>query len=394
MRTLTAMAERHAIIIGASYAGLVAALALRCTGWSVTVLERSIDRLRTGGGVVVQPRMAEYLRQHGITFPTVPGVPARTRQVFKSDEVVLRMPEDAAVYTAWDVLLREVEKLVGARHIRRGATVVGLSASRDGGSVELEDGSKLTAELIVAADGIGSRARRIFLPGVEPTWSGYVAWRGMVEEAEISASTRGVLGDSFSVYTGSGMTIVSYLVPGAAGEVSSGHRRYNWVWYENIADRDELRRILTDRTGEVHRASVGRGLLTEEVTTKIRTTAERHLIEPFTEVVLASHEPFVQSIEDLTSPRLVFGRSVLIGDAASLVRPHIGSGTAKAVDDAITLAHALSESEENGTCLAAWEHARLDDHYGLAEYGRAVAKRLGLGITNRENSTSSTAAPR
>lgn len=345
---------------------------------------------------MVQRRMAEYLEQQGISFPTVPSVPARTRQFFRSDGTVLRMPEDAAVYTAWDVLLRAVESLLGTNHIIRGVEMVDLSRSQDKteGWVLLDDGTRRTADLVVAADGIGSRARRILLPGVEPEWSGYVAWRGMVEESQISDVTRATLGDSLNSFSGSNVAIVSYLVPNADGDTSPGRRRYNWVWYQNIEDRVALNRILTDRNGVTHRASVGRRLMTDQVIAEIRNFAEESLLEPFAEIVRGASEPFVQSIEDLASPRLVFGRTVLIGDAASLVRPHIGSGTAKAVDDAITLAHALTEPKEDGSCLAAWEQARLEEHYGLAEYGRAVARRLGLGLMNPANSRSSTEPPR
>jgi len=199
------MKQPRAIIIGASYAGLISAVALQCNGWDVQVIERSRERLRTGGGVVVQRRMAEYLEQQGISFPTVPSVPARTRQFFRPDGTVLRMPEDAAVYTAWDVLLRAVESLLGTNHIVRGVEMVDLSRSQDKaeGWVLLDDGTRRTADLVVAADGIGSRARRILLPGVEPEWSGYVAWRGMVEESQISDITRATLGDSLNSFSGS-----------------------------------------------------------------------------------------------------------------------------------------------------------------------------------------------
>ncbi len=388
------MANRSAVIIGASYAGLVAAAALRCNDWHVQVIEKSIDRLRTGGGVVVQKQMAEYLAAQGITFPEVPSVPAKTRQIFKDDGTVLRMPENAAVYTAWDVLLRAVENHIGSDVVRRGVSMTDLSGIDQNGWVELDSGERLEADLVIAADGIGSRARHILLPDLEPEWAGYIAWRGMVNENEISAKTRALLGDSLNLSSGGGTTIVIYEVPGDDGSVSPGHRRFNFVWYEAVESERALSHILTDRTGGTHRASVGRGYLADDVDRSARDTAERVLHPAFAEIVQKTPELYVQSIEDLVSPRLVFGRTVLIGDAASLVRPHIGSGTAKAVDDAITLAHALTEPREDGSCLAAWEQARLDDHYGLAEYGRAVARRFGLGTTSPEIATSSTAALR
>ena len=136
---------------------------------------------------------------------------------------------------------------------------------------------------------------------------------------------------------------------------------------------------MTDTAGYEHRTTVARNKMTADTRAYMENLAEE-LSAPFAEVVLRTPEPFLQKIEDLTIPRLVFGRVVLIGDAASLVRPHIGSGTAKAVDDAINLSTALSEPcDENLSCLAAWEHTRLNDHYGLADYAKAIARRLKLG---------------
>ncbi len=60
-------------------------------------------------------------------------------------------------------------------------------------------------------------------------------------------------------------------------------------------------------------------------------------------------EPFIQVIVDLQVPRMAFGRSCLIGDAAFALRPHIGVGTAKAADDAWQLGTAPTRSHR-GIC--------------------------------------------
>ena len=69
----------------------------------------------------------------------------------------------------------------------------------------------------------------------------------------------------------------------------------------------------------------------------------------------------------LESPRLVFGRVVLIGDAAFVARPHAGMGVTKAALDALSLAGALA-APDPAAALAQWECQRL-------RYGRAVVKR-------------------
>ncbi len=86
------------------------------------------------------------------------------------------------------------------------------------------------------------------------------------------------------------------------------------------------------------------------------------------EVVGLVGQPFIQAIYDLESPRLVFGRVALIGDAAFVARPHPGMGATKAALDAVTLAGALSASDP-AAALAAWEDRRR--HYGRALVERA-----------------------
>jgi 2-polyprenyl-6-methoxyphenol hydroxylase-like FAD-dependent oxidoreductase len=375
---------RHAVIIGASYAGLVAAAGLRCNDWTVEIVEKSTELLRTGGGVVVQRRMLDYLQQHGVATPGIAAVPAVQRQIFKQDGTVMRMAESAAAYTSWDVLLRELERVVGSDTIRRGVAMEDLPDWGANGEVELDTGQIVKGDVVIAADGIGSRSRRLLLPGIQPEYAGYVAWRGMVNEEEISPETLQLFVDSLSSFNGEESSILLYEVPGEDGDVRPGHRRINWVWYQSVPEGPDLQTLMTDSDGYMHRTTVPRGVMSDQTQSKMRDLATRDLCEPFREVVMKTSEPFVQKIEDLTIPRLVFGRVVLIGDAASLVRPHIGSGTAKAVDDAIHLAHALSEAcDEDLSCLAAWEHTRLEDHAGLAGYAKAVAGRLKLG-TARE----------
>ncbi|WP_368735033.1 FAD-dependent monooxygenase, partial [Serratia marcescens] len=52
-----------------------------------------------------------------------------------------------------------------------------------------------------------------------------------------------------------------------------------------------------------------------------------------------------QPIYDLESPRLAFGRVVLLGDAAFVARPHVGAGVTKAALDAACLADAIAAAD-------------------------------------------------
>ncbi len=89
-------------------------------------------------------------------------------------------------------------------------------------------------------------------------------------------------------------------------------------------------------------------------------------------------DTFVQAIYDLESPRLVFDTTLLMGDAAFGVRPHLAAGQAKACADAWALRDALAAAEGDVVAaLAQWEPQQL-------RLGRATVERSRrMGITSQ-----------
>lgn len=374
---------RHAVIVGASYAGLCAAAALQANGWKTTVLERSRELLRSGGGVVVQRRMADYLEARNLASPGISSVPARLRVLYQPDGTKLRLPETARSYTAWDVLLREFEQTVGSESIRRGHSLSAIEQSEETATVVTEEGHRFTGSLVVAADGLGSRARQLLLPGSEPTYAGYVAWRGTVDERDVPGDIRHDCTDTFCAFTGEQTNIVAYEIPGPDGSIQPGDRRINWVWYVNVEPGEDLDCLLVGRSGRRKKSTLPRGEARPETVRRMLQTAHEKLPEKFATIISATTEPFAQAVLDYQAPELVFGRTVLIGDAACLIRPHLGAGTEKAVEDAISLADAVCGGDyAERECLRAWEQVRLEEHDALAEKAKAVARRSGLGVSD------------
>lgn len=381
---MVASTSRHVVIVGGSYAGLCTAAAFKANGWNTTVIERSSNPLRSGGGVVVQRRMADYLESHGLASPGITSVPARLRILFQPDGTQLQLPETARSYTAWDVLLREFEQTVGETNIRRGTGVTEVEFSSDFVTAVLEDGGRVSGDLLVAADGVGSPLRSQFLPGHEPTYAGYVAWRGTVDKSDLPSRIRRDCTDTFCTFTGDHTNIVAYEIPGPDGSVEPGARRVNWVWYVNVDRGKDLDCLLVGNTGKRKKSTLQRGEARPETIHAMLSDAEATLPARFAAIVGATPEPFVQAIQDFQAPRLVFDRAVLIGDAACLIRPHLGAGTGKAVEDAVSLADAVCGSNAGEGCLQAWEIVRLEAHDAMAEQAKAVARRSGLGFGNEE----------
>src|SRR5262249_39470793 len=93
-----------------------------------------------------------------------------------------------------------------------------------------------------------------------------------------------------------------------------------------------------------------------------------------------TEDPFLQPIIDLRAPKMVFGRVVLIGDAAAVPRPHTAGSTAKAAANAHALALALADAAHDPTRiderLAEWEAQQLQRGKAMTDLGISLGNRL------------------
>jgi 2-polyprenyl-6-methoxyphenol hydroxylase-like FAD-dependent oxidoreductase len=90
-------------------------------------------------------------------------------------------------------------------------------------------------------------------------------------------------------------------------------------------------------------------------------------------------------IYDLASPRMVLGRVVLIGDAASVGRPHMGFGVSKAAEDARALADALgAHGADIDAELAQFEGVRRPIGERVMLHGRKLGAHLGVNLKTED----------
>jgi 2-polyprenyl-6-methoxyphenol hydroxylase-like FAD-dependent oxidoreductase len=267
--------------------------------------------------------------------------------------------------------------------IHPGETMAGIEQAGGQVRVRFAGGRVETGDLLIGADGARSTVREIVLPGVTPHYAGYVAWRGLVPEPDLDADGRALLDGVFAFQHdpdgqpgGEQQMLLEYLVPGEDGSTAPGRRRWNWVWYRKV-DEDALPALLTDRAGRKHAFSLPPGALPDTQAAMLRADAARLLAPQFAALVQRTGEPFVQAILDLAVPRMVFGRVLLLGDAAFVPRPHTAGGAAKAAANALALAQALDQTgvpiDER---LRAWEVLQVRAGRTMVDWGR----RMGDGI--------------
>ena len=207
---------------------------------------------------------------------------------------------------------------------------------------------------------------------------GYVAWRGTLGEADAPPDLVRFFNDAFTFSEArSAGHILAYFIPGDGGDTSPGMRRLNWVWYVGVREAD-LPRLLIDRDGRQHHASLPFGGTPDSAIRDLRDLARREVHPMLAALVAATPQPFLQTIVDVAPTRTVFGRVCLLGDAAFVVRPHTAGATAKAARDATTLARALKRAGQNVDAgLSRFEEMQIGFGRELVDYGVALGRTVG-----------------
>lgn len=333
---------RRALICGAGVAGLAAALHLKRDGWQVRLLEREPELRTAGVGLNIWPNGVRVLAGLGLG------------EQFLSDAAAMRswwaLDSDGTLHTDTDVSDWPHElgaPITGARRRRLNAMLAaGLdeeeilfghavaSYEQDAHSVTavLTDGTRLTGDVLLGTDGIGSRIRNQVLGGApEFTDEGFVRWRGVFACADAGVPTD-VQADVF-------------------GE--RGH--FGWIpidathayWYgtiEGLSGLEEVTSAYGEWTGTpvpaIIAASEDGSIIGREI-----SHYREHL------------------------PTWLDGRVMLIGDSAHPMYPGMAQGANQALVDARTLADSLREHDVP-EALRATQASRKTVAETMVEYSR------------------------
>ncbi|CAG2376497.1 MULTISPECIES: FAD binding domain-containing protein [Burkholderia] len=370
---------RKAVIAGGSVGGLFAATALRAAGWDVRVFEQSPHALDSrGGGIVLQPPIERAFAFGGVALPRDAGVDSVDRiYVDAQDRIVQRfaMPQ---TQTGWNVIYTALRRALPAEIIHAGDAFERFEQDGERIVAHFASGRAETADLLIGADGGRSTVRAQLLPDVQPAYAGYVAWRGLVDERALPEQVLVMLRERFTFQQGDRHLFLTYLVPGADGATEPGGRRVNWVWYRRLAS-DRLPSLFLARDGTQRDGSLPPGAMRDDNRAELVDAADRMLAPTLAALVDATAAPFAQAIVDLAAARMAFGRAVLLGDAACIVRPHTAGGVAKAADNAIDLAEALRDVARGvafDAALAGWDARQRAASALLSARGIALGARL------------------
>jgi 2-polyprenyl-6-methoxyphenol hydroxylase-like FAD-dependent oxidoreductase len=249
--------------------------------------------------------------------------------------------------------------------------------------VHFAGGHRERADILVGGDGIRSTVRAQVAPDTEPLYSGYYIWRGTPNEADLAPETRRTIFPNFTFFLPPRQQVMGYPIAGLNNDLRPGHRRYNFIWYRVGAAR-ELEEMCIDESGHRHEYSVPPPLIRKGLIERMRADA-RQIMPPQFLDCLDKTRPFFTPVYDFAAPRFVFGRVVLVGDAASSARPHMGFGMAKAGGDAQALTEALAGHDDIDDGLAAYDTIRQPIGECVVLHGRKLGTHLGVNLQTEED---------
>jgi len=317
-------------IIGAGMGGLTLAAVLHQRGFDVRVYEQAPAFVRLGAGIQMSPNAMRVLRGIGLE----PGIRATAFQPRSwtnrewdtgALKYELRLGPDAeAKYGAPYMLMHRGDlhaalvSCVPAERILLGKKLADLDWAGDGVALRFADGTTARANAVIAADGIHSRVRELWLGAEQPNFTGRVAYRTTFPAALLG----GMEIDECCKWWGPDRHIVIYYVTATRDEVyfvtSVPEPEFTVESWSATGDLDTLRAAFAGFHEQVRR------------------------------VVAACPRVHKWAIVDRAPlPRWGEGPMVLLGDAAHPMTQYMAQGAATAMEDAVLLSRCIDAAPDD-----------------------------------------------
>lgn len=369
--TVESAAKRppHAIVVGASQAGLMTALLLSRAGTTVTLIERSDDASRRGAVLSVGDNFLER-----VTGRTDLG----------EDFLAHGIQMWGVVHSA---LMRLAVEDPGIAIVHE-TYVSELGQDDEGVWAISSKGRKFTGDFLVGADGYRSVVRKVVAPDKpDAAYAGYVLWLGMVDEETLAPRSEWPKYGAENVdHLGGreGYFFLGWALPGHDGTLEPGKRQLGWAWYD--ATRNDLFRDLGCLNGDVVRRSLAREEIPREPLNELVDEAERWptIWRDAVRDSIKRGEVLAAPVAEYLPERLRSGRIVLVGDAAHVPTPKTGNGFPASLQDGEALAEAIREvvagRSSIESALEAYEQVRLTPVRELVASGQAWSREFSARV--------------
>jgi 2-polyprenyl-6-methoxyphenol hydroxylase-like FAD-dependent oxidoreductase len=368
-------------IVGGSIAGCTAAIALSRAGHQVTVYERSSGELTgRGAGIGTPPAVIEDLIAQDyidadmahFKIKSIPHI-GRTNAKEAMGYIPWVVPVTIELLN-WGDLYRNLRKRVPDEIYHKDRHVSGAEVNDDQTvTLKLEGGEQATFDLVLFADGYRSFGRELVCDDTLLSYRGYVLWRGVLPESELSDSAplEGQL-NRVGYAKGHG---VFYFVPGDDGSVDPGQRWVNWAIYVRVPNH-RLSQFLVDKDGVQRSGSLPPGMMRPEEEKRLKTLV-RNTFPPYhSAIVDSSQDTFAQPIYIAEVSSYSNQRMCLMGDAGAVAQPFTAGGVFKGMNNALDLAKSLAETADVDQALEEWSAEETATGKRMTALGRQLEKAL------------------
>jgi 2-polyprenyl-6-methoxyphenol hydroxylase-like FAD-dependent oxidoreductase len=330
----------NALVVGGGIAGMCTAIELRKRGVTVDMLELDREWRVTGAGISMNGAALRALKTIGVVNEVLEeGAGSDGVNLCIADGTVVgKLPTPriagSEIPGSAGILRSVLAKILSRATLRHGVNVklgVTLESAEQASNGQVRvcasDGTESHYDLLIGADGLYSKVRTAFFPiSPMPRYTGQGSWRAVVP--------RGPETSAVSVYMGRATKVgVNPIAKDLMYLFCLDHRETN----ERIPE-DQWKNILTGLLGEFSGPM-----------TKVR--------EEINESSLVVYRP-LESL--LLPPPWHRGAIVLVGDAAHATTPHLASGAALGMEDAIVLVEELEKATSLEAAALAYTNRRFE----------------------------------
>jgi len=332
--------NRHAVIAGGGIAGLTTAICLALENWQVILLESAEEFESIGAGIQISPNGSRILERIGVLRELTDDwfePEALELRHGKSDRQLLYLPMREKAHQRWGgryfqvfrpdliaALLRVIEQHDSIRYQTK-TRVTGYSQNDTAVEIYTSTGQSLSADLLVAADGVhstirgqlGEVSRNLEQTTAEPRFTGNVAWRAVVPVDSLGDATPP---PTACVWTGEHKHAVTTRI-----------RAGKWVNFVGIVEQENWQQEGWRHAGTKEQALADFGGWNDGITAIINAADTLYrwaLLD----------RPALSAWSDR--------RVVLTGDAAHAMLPSMAQGAVQGIEDAWVLAQCHKDSTD------------------------------------------------
>jgi salicylate hydroxylase/6-hydroxynicotinate 3-monooxygenase len=311
-------------VVGAGMGGLAVAATLRQAGFDVQVYEQAERFARIGAGIQMMPNSMKVLRRIGIEdrLRNVAFAPvSHLNRIAETGEITHDLPMPESRFGAPYLCMHRAElhgalaSAIPSEIVHLNKKLAGLDQKSGQVTLSFEDGSKVTPDAVVGADGVHSVVRDIIVGPDAPIHKGRIAYRAVFPAKLMNGFD---IGPSRTKWWGTDRHIVIYYTTREKSEVyfvTSVPEPAEWLTKESWSAKGDVKELRAAYEG-----------FHQDVRNVLNACPDCH------KWAILEREPL---------PHWSDGRVVLLGDSAHPMTPYMAQGAATSIEDAAVLARCL-----------------------------------------------------